>query len=124
MFNWIKILILRYLLFGLKLSMIVYKSIYLFLDKFIPDRKSETDSDEKQKIYERDDIFSGEKFFDDFWDDDEFMDREVDDFKDILSVCIMMVILIVLIVVLIKVDIRLTEQLGHLTAVDPWAGSL
>ena len=104
--------------------MIVYKSIYLFLDKFIPDRKSETDSDEKQKIYERDDIFSGEKFFDDFLDDDEFMDREVDDFKDILSVCIMMAILIVLIVVLIKVDIRLTEQLGYLTAVDPWAGSM
>ena len=109
MLNWIKILILKYLLLVLRLSMGLYKTIYMFLDKFIPDGIIKADSPEEENIYDREDIFSGEKFFDDFFDDDEFINKNVDDFKDILSVIIMLIIYIVGIVLLIKGDIWLTK---------------
>ena len=108
MLNWIKILILKYLLFALRLSMVLYKTIYMFLDKFIPDGIIKADSSEEENIYDRDDIFDGEGCLKNFIDDD-FLDREFDDFKDILSVCIMLVIYIVGIILLIKGDIWLTK---------------
>ena len=108
MLNWIKILILKYLLLVLRLSMGLYKTIYMFLDKFIPDGIIKVDSPEEENIYDRDDIFDGEGRLKDFIDDD-FFDNEFDDFKDILSVCIMLVIYIVGIILLIKGDIWLTR---------------
>ena len=108
MLNWIKILVLKYLLLVLRLSMGLYKTIYMFLDKFIPDGIIKADSSEDNNIYDRDDIFDGEGRLKDFIDDD-FFDNEFDDFKDILSVCIMLVIYIVGIVLLIKGDIWLTK---------------
>ena len=108
MLNWIKILVLKYLLLVLRLSMGLYKTIYMFLDKFIPDGIIKADSPEEENIYDRDDIFDGEGRLKDFIDDD-FFDREFDDFKDILSVCIMLVIYIVGIILLIKGDIWLTR---------------
>ena len=109
MLNWIKILILKYLLFALRLSMVLYKTIYMFLDKFIPDGILKEDCSEDKNVYDREDIFSGEKFPDDFFDDDEFCDKEVDDFKEMLTVGIMFVIAIAGIVLLIKGDIWLTK---------------
>ena len=109
MLNWIKILVLKYLLLVLRLSMGLYKTIYMFLDKFIPDGILKADCSEDKNVYDREDIFSGEKFFDDFFGDDEFYDKEVDYFKEMLTVGIMFVIAIAGIVLLIKGDIWLTR---------------
>lgn len=126
MLNWIKKLVIMYIIFGLRLSMILYKAIYLFLDKFIPDGIFKTDHSNEENIFDRDDVFSGEKFPDDFFDDDEFMDKEVDDFKEILTVIIMMIILVLAVVLLIKSEIWLTkyaQQKSYMTS-DVFDGGL
>ncbi|MBR5251256.1 MAG: hypothetical protein IKV52_00340 [Oscillospiraceae bacterium] len=126
MLNWIKILILRCLLFCLKLMLMEYKVIYLFLDRFIPDRKSKTDSENRQKIYGRDDIFSGEKFFDDFWDDDEFMNKDADEFKEMLTVCIILAIAVVAFALLTRAEGWMTNyiQQKYNTANDIFTNGL
>lgn len=126
MLNWIKKLMIMYMIFGLRLSMILYKAIYLFLDKFIPDGIFKADHSNEENIFDRDDVFSGEKFPDDFFDNDEFMDKEVDEFKEILTVIIMMIILVLAVVLLIKSEIWLTkygEQKSYMTS-DVFNGGL
>ena len=119
MLDFIKKLFVMYLIFATRLSMMMYKGIYLFLDKFIPDGISKSDYSEDDNVFDRDDIFSSEKFPDDFFDDDEFMDKEVDDFKEMLTACIMLVIAVVAVVLLIKADIWLTRynrQTSYMTS--------
>ena len=109
MLDFIKKLFVMYLLFVIRTSMVMYKAIYLFLDKFIPDGISKKDESEDDNVFDRDDIFDDSKFLQDFFGDDEFYDKESDDFKEMLTVCIMLVIAIVGIVLLIKADIRLAN---------------
>ena len=119
MLDFIKKLFVMYLLFATRLSMVMYKGIYLFLDKFIPDGIHKTGHSEEDNVFDREDIFSSEKFPDDFFDDDEFMDKEVDDFKEMLTVCIMLVLTIVAVVLLIKADIWMTRynrQTSYMTS--------
>ena len=106
MYEWIKKIILSLLLFVITISMEMYKAIYLFLDKFIPDKRSNDDKsyDEEKYVFDRNDIFDEDSFF-----DDDFLGKEVDDFKDILTVFIMLAIDIIMIVILIKAETRLTN---------------
>ena len=109
MLDFIKKLFVMYLIFATRLSMVMYKGIYLFLDKFIPDGIYKTDHLEEDNVYDRDEIFSDDKFLENFFGDDEFYDKEIDDFKEMLTLGIMLVIAIVGIVLLIKADIRLAN---------------
>ena len=126
MLDFIKKLFIMYLLFATRLSMVMYKGIYLFLDQFIPDGILKADHSEEDNVFNREDIFSSEKFTDDFFTDDEFMDKEVDDFKEMLTVCIMLVIAVVAVVLLIKADIWLTRynrQTSYMTS-DIFGGGI
>ena len=109
MLDFIKKLFVMYLLFVIRTSMVMYKAIYLFLDKFIPDGIIKKDHSEEDNVYDRDEIFSDDKFLENFFGDDEFYDKEIDDFKEMLTLGIMLVIAIVGIVLLIKADIRLAN---------------
>lgn len=104
--EWIKRIILSFLLLVITISMEMYKAIYLILDKFIPDKKSNDDKsyNEEKIVFDRNDIFDGDNLF-----ADDFLGKEVDDFKDTLTVLIMLVIDIILIIVLIKVEAHLTD---------------
>ena len=111
MLDFIKKLVAMYLLFALRLSLGMYKAIYMFLDKFIPDGIYKKDEPEENNVFDRDDIFDDDsKFLQDFFGDDEFYDKEIDDFKEILTMCIIFVIAIVGIVLLIKGDIWLANM--------------
>ena len=119
MLDFIKKLFIMYLLFATRLSMVMYKGIYLFLDKFIPDGISKKDESEDDNVFDRDDIFDDSKFLQDFFGDDEFYDKEIDDFKEMLTVCIMLVIAVVAVVLLIKGDIwlaRYNRQTNYMTS--------
>lgn len=98
-----KKIIAMILLAGMSFSLALYEAIYPFVDKVFPSDKS------CDGINTREDIFN---------------EDPMDDFKDLLTVVIMLAVLIVLIVVLVKIDIRLTEYLGYMTGGDPWAGSI
>lgn len=83
----------------------------MFLDKFIPDGIYKKDEPEENNVFDRDDIFDDDsKFLQDFFGDDEFYDKEIDDFKEMLTMCIIFVIAIVGIVLLIKGDIWLANM--------------
>ena len=79
MLDFIKKLVAMYLLFALRLSLGMYKAIYMFLDKFIPDGIYKKDEIEENNVFDRDDIFDDDsKFLQDFFGDDEFYDKEIE----------------------------------------------